>query len=489
MHVDYIEGGWPGSNVKDNIFFKEMKQHSLQHSKLAAFSSTRRKSVTPDKDKSLDEILASGVGTAVIFGKSWKLHVSDVLKVSDEENLNMIYDTVSYLVSHGLEVIYDAEHFYQGFLSDKEYALRSLKSAEDAGSATIVLADTNGGTIPSAVSAITREVSGAVKSKLGVHMHNDSGCAVANTIAGVEAGAVHIQGTINGLGERTGNADIVQLLPTLSLKMGYSSKSSINLHKLKDISLLVDELSMQGSNPRQPYVGANAFAHKAGVHADAMLKNSLSYEHIVPELVGNKRVILLSEVSGASNLIWHAEKLGISLTKDNEKLKDALSLIKKLEEQGYEFDSAPASAMLILLSKLGLYNEYVALQGWEVVSNEKISSATVKTEMHTGTGRGDGPVNAIDNAIRSAFGHMCPAIMNVRLIDYKVVLPGKIRDTESIVRVLTEFTDGSELWRTVGISQNIIQASVQSLLDGFNYYMWLQNRKAKPEVQDTNRVQ
>lgn len=472
LGVDYIEGGWPGSNPKDKAFFDEIKEYTLKNAKIAAFGSTLHKDKTADKDSNLNEIINSGVDVAVIFGKSWLLHVDNVLKVPKEKNLELISTSVSYLKSHGLKVIFDAEHFYQGFLDSRDYALSVLKTAKEAGSEVLVLADTNGGTPPNKVYEITKEVSGSIAAKLGVHMHNDIGCAVSNSILGVAAGATHVQGTINGIGERTGNADLLQIIPTLSMKLGYDLINSNSLGNLKHISSLVYELSGITPDPCQPFVGSNAFAHKGGIHSDAVLKDTRAYEHMDPDVVGNKRVIIISELSGASSLVAYAKDLGIELEKSDNRVREALASIKELEREGYSFDLAPESALLILLEKIGLYKNYINLSYWKVISERGINIAVVKTGSIVEVSEGVGPVNAVDLALRRAFERVYPQISRISLTDYRVILPKDVKNTESIVRVTVEFSDNSSRWRTMGVSRNIFDASIKALIDGLNFYLW-----------------
>ena len=471
LGVDYIEGGWPGSNPKDKAFFDEIKDHSLGRARIAAFGSTMHKDTIAKYDKNLNAILESGASTAVIFGKSWLLHVSDVLKVRPEENLALIHDSIAYLRQHGLEVIFDAEHFYRGFLNNSSYAKKVIESAIDAGSRCIVLADTNGGTPPSVVEKVTKEIANGSKVMIGLHMHNDMGCAVANTLLGVSAGATHIQGTINGLGERCGNADLVQLLPTLGLKMNYEVLDKGKLKRLQGISDFVYEVSGIHKNPSQPYVGSNAFAHKGGIHADAVLKNATAYEHINPLLLGRERSFVVSEMSGGSSLVGYASALGIALKKSDARLRSALEKIKEMEKDGYSFDLAPESAMLVLMKELGLHKEYVALNSWQVISEGDVNTAIVRVGSILEAAEGPGPVNALDTAIRGAVKKIYPTLSNVRLTDYRVVLPGAIRNTESTVRVTIEFSSNSNTWRTMGVSKNIMQASVKALVDGLNFHL------------------
>ncbi len=476
LGVDYIEGGWPGSNPKDNLFFNEIREYKLANSKLTAFGSTLHKDKKPSEDQNLNAIVDSGVGVATIFGKSWLLHVHNVLKVSKQENLDLIYESVAYLRKHGLNVIFDAEHFYQGYLDDRDYALSVLRSAKDAGSDTLVLADTNGGTLPPEIYRITKDVVTSLNSKIGVHMHNDTGCAVANTIMGVEAGATHIQGTINGLGERSGNADIVQIVPSLMLKLGYKVLKQDHLQRLKTTSSLLYELSGIAPDPFQPFVGSNAFAHKGGIHSDAVLKDPRAYEHINPELVGNLRRIVISELSGASSLVGYAKERGIDVDKSDARVKEALSKIKELERAGYSFDLAPESAFLVLAQYLGLYKNCINIDYWKVISENDSNVAIVKTNGMLGVAESSGPVSAIDRALRKALRKVYPTVDKVSLTDYRVVIPGQANSTDSTVRVAIEMSDGRSRWRTMGVSTNIIEASVKGMLDGMNYYLW----KSKP---------
>lgn len=473
LGVDYIEGGWPGSNPKDEEFFNQVKKLSLVHSKVAAFGSTKKSGSRADEDPSLKAIARSGAEVAVVFGKTWILHVDHVLKVSRQENLDLIHDSLSYLKSLGLKVIFDAEHFYQGFGADREYALEALKVAEEAKVDVITLADTNGGTLPSRVYEVTMMVKERIKSKLGIHAHNDLGCGVANTLMGVMAGARHIQGTINGLGERTGNADLVQVIPTLVAKLGLRAlKGRESLKMLRNVSRLVSELAGIPPNPYQPYIGDNAFTHKAGVHVDAVLKNTSAYEHIDPQVVGNTRSVAISELSGTANLVTHATNiLGIEVKKSDERLKRALAEVKRLEKAGYSFDSSPASALLILMRSLGIYRKLIDMQYWKVISETGTSIGLVKANSRLRVAEGKGPINAVDLAIRAALLSDYPELSKITLVDYKVVLPGEVKNTESMVRVTVEFADESNSWRTMGVSANVIEASVKALVDGLDFFL------------------
>lgn len=479
--VHFIEAGWPGSNPKDELFFKEIKRYELRNSEIVAFTSTRRKGMKASEDPILQKVLDADTKWVTVFGKSWDLHVTDVLRTTLEENLNMVYDTIKYLKENGRNVIFDAEHFFDGFKANKEYALQVLKTAEEAGADRIVLADTNGGSLPHEVYEIVSEVREHVKKPLGLHMHNDSGCAVANTLMGVLAGASHVHGTINGIGERTGNADLCVLIPNLELKMKIKAlKNPEGLKMLKRLSKLVYELAGLQPNPYQPYVGDNAFAHKAGVHVDAVLKNPKAYEHVPPESVGNVRKVTVSELSGAANLVsWAKQELGLVLDKKDPAVRRALKRIKELESKGYSFDNATASALLILLEELGIRPKFFEVEDWRVISEgglekETKSWSVVKVsngEAHVEAAEGVGPVEAIDKALRKALEKLAPEASNVRLIDYRVHLPKASKHTESDVRVEITFTDGKSFWTTTSVSRNIIEASLEALLQGIEYHL------------------
>ncbi|MEM0173510.1 MAG: citramalate synthase [Sulfolobaceae archaeon] len=481
LGVDYIEGGWPGSNPKDAEFFKEIKKYKLSYSKIAAFGSTRRKEYKVQNDPSLNAIINADVEVAVIFGKSWTLHVDEVLKVTREENLNIIAESIEYLKGHGLKVIFDAEHYYQGYKENKDYALSVVKTAEDSHADVVVLCDTNGGTPPNEVFEITKETVKHLKVKVGLHMHNDIGCAVANSLLGIVAGARHVQGTINGIGERAGNADLVQIIPSLVLKYGFKVlKSPESLKKLRDVSRLVYELVGLNPNPYQPYVGEYVFSHKAGVHADAVMKVPRAYEHIDPSLVGNQRRIVISELAGVSNILNYLEELGLKFDKKDEKLRRALNKIKELENEGYSFDLAPASALLVVLKEIGLYSDYIKLDYWKVINEStNLAIAVVKVNGNLEVAEGKGPVHAVDLALRNALYKSFPELRKVTLTDYRVVLPGEVKNTESVVRVTIEFTDGTRKWRTMGVSTSVIQASVKALVDGIDYYLQLNSLSEK----------
>ncbi len=485
LGVEFVELGWPGSNPKDIELFKAVHDYKLKNAKTAAFSSTRRKGIPAKDDISLNAILSSGSDLAVVFGKSWKLHCEKVLNASLEENLEMIADSITYLREHGLEVIYDAEHFFDGYADDHEYAIQTLKTAESNGASRIVLADTNGGTLPHQVMEAVKQVSTIIKKPLGVHMHNDSGNAVANTIMGVLSGASHVQVTVNGIGERAGNADLCQVLPNLEFKLGIKTlKTKLprnqRLKSLVKLSSLVYEACGNNKNPYQPYVGDFVFAHKAGVHVDAITKESRAYEHIDPDLIGNKRLITISDLSGRSTIVAKmAENLGISLDKKLDVVGAVLNEIKEMGLRDFELDNADATVYLLLLKYLNLYYRLFEVIEWMAVAQGDMDTSRayglikvkVEDNILVEGGGGVGPVNAIDTALRKALMRNYPHLKNVKLIDYKVILPEVSRDTASVVRVFIEFTDGMESWRTTSTSKNVVEASVATLVEGLDYYL------------------
>ncbi len=484
LGVDYIEGGWPGSNPKDVEFFKEVKNLNLKNSEIVAFGSTRRKNIKSYDDQNLQSIIASGVKTACIFGKTWRLHVEEALQTTLQENLNMIYDSIKFLKENSLKVIYDAEHFFDGYKSDKNYALECLKTAYLAGADCIVLADTNGGCLPFEISSIVQDVVVFFKKeninvKLGIHAHNDSDCAVANTIVAVESGCQHIQGTINGLGERCGNANLCSVIPALMLKLGYSVISKENLKKLTEVSLSIYEICNMIPNERQPYVGSSAFAHKGGVHASAVAKIEKSYEHIDPKLVGNERKILISELAGKSNFLFKFPQLRVNLTE--EYISKIIKTIKQKEYEGYFYENAEGSFVVLVLKTLGIYKEFFRIAGFRVIieykpeKKEIVTEATLKLiindkEEHI-VAEGDGPVNALDNALRKALTKYYPELKEVKLIDFKVRVVNPQAGTAAKVRVNIESMRKNERWSTVGVSENIIEASWEALVDAIEYQL------------------
>lgn len=488
LGVHYLEGGWPGSNPKDIAFFKAVKGMNFKNLKVAAFSSTRRPGVKIEEDTNIQTLIKAETPVYTIFGKSWDLHVEKALRTTLEENLKMIYDTVSYLKRFADEVIYDAEHFFDGYKANREYALKTLKVAEEAGADCLVLADTNGGTLPHEIEEIIEDVKEHVKAPLGIHAHNDSDVAVANTLAAVRKGAVHVQGTINGLGERCGNANLCSVIPNLVLKMGLEVIPRENLKKLFDVAHLVAELSGRPHIENMPYVGDYAFAHKGGVHVSAIKRDPRTYEHINPELVGNRRIISISELSGKSNVLEKIREMGFEVDESSPKVREILEKIKELEAQGYHFEGAEASFELLVRDMLGKRKKYFEFLGFTVMTiknrdEESFSEATVKVRVpdevakrlghdepfeHTAA-EGEGPVEALDRAVRKALEKFYPSLKDTKLTDYKVRILNEQAGTRATTRVLIESSDGKRRWGTVGVSPNIIEASWTALLESLEY--------------------
>jgi len=473
----YLEGGWPGSNPKDIDFFKEAKKISFKNARLVAFTSTRRANIKPEKDRNLEIARQVETPAIAIFGKSWTLHVREVIKTTLEENLQMIYDSVSFLRNEGREIVYDAEHFFDGYKENSEYALKSLKQAEAAGADWLVLCDTNGGSLPGEIRKIVTVVKKLIKVPLGIHVHNDNGMAVANSIVAVETGVTQVQGTINGYGERCGNADLCVIIPNLKLKLGIDCLSDKKLKYLREVSRYVDEVANIIPRENQPYVGDSAFAHKGGTHVDAVKKNTRSFEHINPDLVGNRRRILVSELSGKSNILLKAKQLNLDLTKETPQTQTILDRIKNLEYEGYQFEAAEASLELLLKKAMGRYHSFFALEGFEVKvinrAGQLLSEATIKLkvkgEKEITTAEGDGPVNALDSALRKALERFFPSLRGMHLTDFKVRVLDAKAGTAAKVRVLIESSDHESSWSTVGVSENIIEASWEALIDSVEY--------------------
>ncbi|RKY32872.1 MAG: citramalate synthase [Candidatus Omnitrophota bacterium] len=478
LGVHYVEGGWPGSNPKDMEFYLKMSKKRLKFTQLVAFGSTRRPYSKAGQDANLKAILKSQAKVITIFGKTWDLHIKDVLKTTLDENLNMIKDTVSFLVSKGLTVFYDAEHFFDAYNSNREYSLKCLIAAQEAGSSAVVLCDTNGGSLTSEIFKVAGEVRSEVKVMLGIHCHNDSGLAIANSIAAVEAGADMVQGTINGYGERCGNADLIPIIANLKLKLGIDCVSDEKLKQLTYVSHFVSEVSNMKQKIDQPYTGISAFAHKGGVHINAVMKNPKTYEHIQPHLVGNRRRILVSELAGKTGILIRAKNIELDLEKGDPKTKKILKLIQNLEHQGYHFEAADASFELLMKRALKKYKRFFELEGFRVVvekqSKKKITSEAImklkvkNLKEHTAA-EGDGPVNALDNALRKALKGFYPTLSKMHLSDFKVRVLDEKSGTAAKVRVLIQSQDESDTWSTIGVSENIIEASWQALLDSVEY--------------------
>ncbi|MBU1122607.1 MAG: citramalate synthase [Candidatus Omnitrophota bacterium] len=477
--VHFIEGGWPFSNPKAKELFNYFKKQKLKKSKLVPFGSTAHPINPAAKDKNLISLIEADTEYVIIFGKTWDLHVKEVLKIKLEDNLKIISDSARFLKKKGKKVFYDAEHFFDGYKANPEYALKTITAALDAGTDLVVFCDTNGGTLTWEMKKIVSEVKEKIgQNQFGIHCHNDLGLAVANSISCIEEGCVQIQGTINGYGERCGNADLIPIIGILQLKMGYDIISAKGMEDLTKIARYVSEVSNMVAHDNQPFTGKSAFAHKGGIHIDAVIKNPLAYEHLDPILVGNKRKFVVSEMAGKSTLVAKAKELDFQLDKKSEKAKKIYTLIKDLEAQGYQFEAAEGSFKLILQREFKKYKKFFELHGFKVSvekreNNELISEATIKLKIndsleHTAA-EGDGPVNALDNALRKALQRFYPAVSNMHLTDFKVRVLDEKSGTAAKVRVLIESQDENENWTTIGVSENIIEASWEALVDSVEY--------------------
>ena len=481
MKIDYIEGGWPGSNPKDEQFFTDVRRLGLAHSRIAAFGSTRRKGYKCSDDQIVQALVDSKADVVTIVAKTWDFQVTKALGMELDENLLLINDTVAYLKDKGFEVFLDAEHLFDGYKSNPEYTLRCLETACRAGVDMLVLCDTNGGTLPSEVSRITSDIKGRFKAEVGAHFHNDTGVAVANSIAAVEAGASSVQGTINGYGERCGNCDLTTFIPNLVLKMGHRCSSKEVLQHIAEVSRFVSEIANLPHVENRPFVGENAFAHKGGIHVSALQKDTRTYEHIDPALVGNKRMVMISELSGRSNVEFKARELGIDITGDINLSRSVLEKIKVLEEKGFQFEAAEGSFELILREATGEYKPFFRLLGFRLITDMAVDGrleceATIKVQVddqieHTAA-NGNGPVDALNNALRKALLNFFPEISEIYLTDYKVRVLDEDSGTAASVRVLIDQTDGTKHWGTVGVSENVIEASWMALVDGIEYMLF-----------------
>ena len=478
LGVAYIEAGNPGSNPKDLEFFAKVAAHQLKNSKIIAFGSTRKVGIRARDDKNLQSLLLANTHAVAIFGKSWDAQVTGVLRTSLEENLHMISDTIAYLKAEGKEVVFDAEHFFDGYKANADYAVQSLQAAAAAGADVLCLCDTNGGTFPDQIYAITKTMVERFNVQLGIHCHNDCEMAVANSIAAVQAGARQVQGTINGIGERCGNANLCSIIPSLQLKLGLDCIPAQNMTQLTSVARFVSEVANVTLNDKSPYVGNDAFSHKGGMHIDAVSKNPISYEHINPEQVGNVRHILVSEVAGRSALLAKINAVDASLTKDSAETQRILAHLKTLEHEGYQFESAESSFELLVYKLLGKYQPFFALKEYTVVIHEPAvngvnSTATISIvvdgQQEESSADGDGPVNALDKAIRCALERFYPAIKEVKLTDYKVRVLDSGQASAAKVRVLIESADQHESWTTIGVSTDIIDASWKALIDAIEY--------------------
>jgi 2-isopropylmalate synthase len=480
MH--YIEGGWPGSNEKDIEFFRQAKKLKFQHARLAAFGSTRRANTPVEKDPQVALLLEAGTPVVTLVCKTSTLHVTEILRTTLEENLAMIRDTISYLVAQGREVIFDGEHTFDGYKLDAAYTTKCYQAADESGAAYLVMCDTNGGTLPGEIAEISRALGQAVKrAKLGIHTHDDCGLGVANALAGIEAGALQIQGTVNGYGERTGNCNLITAIANLQLKMGRRVLSDEKLAELRDLSLFVDEVANQRPSGRAPFVGSAAFAHKGGIHVNAVNKLAASYEHIRPELVGNSQRVLVGELAGRANVMLKARTLGLKLEEKSPEAMKVLEEIKRLENNGYEFEAADASFELLVRKTRGEYQPFFELVDYVVsirkdnVNGQDTSEATIRLTVdgkpvHE-VATGDGPVNALDAALRQALVRLYPRLATMKLVDYKVRIIDSANGTAAKTRVFIESSDGDSTWATVGVSFDIIEASWLALRDSVDYFL------------------
>jgi 2-isopropylmalate synthase len=488
LSIHYIEGGWPGSNPKDISFFRKIKDIKLHHAKIAAFGSTHRANLKPEKDPNLKALLEAQTSVVTIFGKTWDLQVTDALRISLEENINIIYSTLHYLRDKVPEVFFDAEHFFDGYKSNPEFAMQALKSAEKAKADLIVLCDTNGGTLPHELVDIIKAVKKGISTPLGIHAHNDSEVAVANSVLAVKEGITHVQGTINGFGERCGNANLCSIIPNLKLKLGINCIGDKELTTIRETARFVSELANFPHNKHQPYVGNSAFAHKGGIHVSAVQRNSQTYEHIKPELVGNHQRILISDLSGRANILYKAEQYGIDLKSKDPVVQDLLVTLKDLEHKGFQYEGAEASFELLMREALKKRKQYFKLleikvfdqkrRGWDKPFSEAIIRLEVDGKVEHTAAEGNGPVNALDNALRKALENYYPTLREMSLIDFKVRVLTAGEGTAASVRVLIESGDEHDRWGTVGVSENVIEASWQALVDGIDYKLYKDEKRS-----------
>ena len=478
LGVSYIEAGNPGSNPKDLEFFERARKINYKNAKLIAFGSTRRVNMAVEDDTNVCSLLTAGTSAVAIFGKSWDFQVTDILRTTLDENLNMIFDTVKFFKDKGIEVVYDAEHFFDGYSANAEYAVKTLKAAADAGASSLCLCDTKGGYLPLDIFNVTEEMVKLFNIPIGIHCHNDNGMAVAGSVVAVQAGAAQVQGTINGLGERCGNANLCSIIPTLQLMMGYSCIPEDSMMELTATARAFSEIANVVFNERSPFVGKTAFAHKAGMHADAVHKNTTAYELVNPEVVGNERIFLMSEVAGRSAVLNLINKVEPSITRDSPETKLILKKLKEMEYEGYQYEGAEGSFELIVRKILGKYHPFFELREFKVIVNEPTSNIVNSTAMikikvddqeEITAAEGDGPVNALDNAVRKALVRFYPKINEMKLTDFKVRVLDSTSATAAKVRVLIESTDGEEFWTTIGVSADIIEASWKALVDSIEY--------------------
>ncbi|MDQ4040792.1 MAG: citramalate synthase [Actinomycetota bacterium] len=480
LGIDMIEAGFPASNPKELELFERLAAETFEHAEVAAFGMTRRRDARADEDPAL-RILANGfTPVCTLVGKTWRLHLDKVVRVDPEENLAMIADSVAFLVGAGKRVVYDAEHFFDGYADDPEYALRCLRAAADAGAETVVCCDTNGGTLPGRVAATMTDAVAALGqgARVGIHCHDDAGCGVANTLAAVEAGATHVQGTLNGYGERCGNANLVTVIPNLQLKLGYRCLDDDRLARLTEVAHFADELLNFTPDPDQPYVGRNAFAHKGGMHVAGVNVDPATFEHLEPERVGNSRQVLVSELSGKGTVRSAAAAAGLDL--DDEAAQRVIDRVKELEHRGYHYEAADGSFELLLRKETGEYEPLFRLESWRAIVEKRAdgkveTEATVKIwvngERYVRTAEGNGPVNALDRALRSAIVEIHPQLDDVQLVNFKVRILDEDKGTGAVTRVLLDASDGQEVWGSIGVSENVIEASWEALVDSLERSM------------------
>ena len=479
LGIHYIEGGWPGSNPKDLQFFQEIKSVPISQAKIVAFGSTCRAGTPPERDHNIQTLIEAGTEVVTIFGKSWDIHPLEALNITLDQNLEIIDQSIRFLKNRVSEIIFDAEHFFDGFKNNPQYALATLRAAQDAKADWIVLCDTNGGTFPDEVQSIIKEVKKKISLPLGIHVHNDAEMAVANTVLAVKEGIRLVQGTINGYGERCGNANLCSIIPNLKLKMGIHCITDVQLRKMTEVSRFVSELANLPHHKYLPYVGDSAFAHKGGVHVSAIRKSDITYEHVQPEQVGNRQRVLISDLSGESNILYKAVEYKIDMGSKDPKVRAILNDLKKLENQGFQFEGAEGSFEILIKKALGQHKKFFDLIGFRVIVEKRkeedppLSEATIMVRVgdrveHTAA-VGNGPVNALDNAIRKALEKFYPELREVKLLDYKVRILSTKDGTGAQTRVLIESGDGVSKWGTVGVSENIIQASWQALVDSIDY--------------------
>lgn len=485
--VHFIEGGWPGSNPKDLSYFRDVKRLRLKNAKIVAFSSTMKPHGKPEDDENMRAVFDAETEFVTIVGKSWDLHVTDALKVSLDNNLRMIDRTITYLTGKGKHVFFDAEHFFDGYKRNEAYAMKVVEVALEAGAGMVVLCDTNGGSMPFEVHDIVQKVRKATTAHLGIHTHNDTENAVANSLMAVQAGCRHVQGTINGYGERCGNANLCSIIPNIILKMGYTGIRPDRLAHLRKLALFVDEMANFLPDKHRPYVGDSAFAHKGGIHVSAIRRNPETYEHIRPERVGNTQRVLVSDLSGESSILYKAKEFNIDIEKDRKLAREVVKKVKDLEMYGYQFEGAEGSLELLIKKALGVHKKYFDLIGFRIMvekkeKNHPVSEATILVKVgerveHTAA-LGKGPVNALDNALRKALHKFYPKLKEMNLVDYKVRVLSTKDGTQAPTRVLIESSDGKRTWGTVGVSENIIEASWQALVDGIDYKLLIEEEKS-----------